>query len=117
MVVQTTPFVPPFIIGTIFLLGPAFAVTLFSGSDMAGAATALVIAIAALVGAQDRWSLSMVLLALRTVPFACAALFAVMYKITHSFAGHWHFLAILLAVGGVAQWRVSALIRSGRLVI
>jgi hypothetical protein len=116
MVVQGAPFVPFFILGLGFLFGPGLAVTFFFNSTPPGAAVVVLTGLAALIRPQASWTLVMVLCALRTVPFIMAAVMAIELRFGLAPRGLL-FLALYIAVGALAQWRLRALRRSGEVEI
>ena len=116
MVVSTVAFVPPFLIGLAFLLGPSFAVALLVG-DAASAVAAALIAIAAFVWPRDNFYLSNVLCALRTVPAIYLLAVLVGMRIAHSGPPSIPLLVAGIVVAGVAHWRIRGLIRDGDLAI
>lgn len=116
MRVQAVPFVPIFVLGTFFLIGPGVVVALFANSDAPGATVLVATAAAALIRPTASWMLFAVLCALRTVPFIAAALVAIAMRI--GLAKHglpW--LMLYLAFGAVAQFRIHMLRRSGQIDI
>jgi len=116
MRVQVVPFVPTFVLGAIFLIGPGFVVTLFTNSDPIGFSIVVATAIAAMIRPTASGLLFAVLCSLRTVPFIIAALVAIAMRI--GLAQHglpW--LVMYLVVGGIAQVRIHMLRRSGEIDI
>lgn len=114
MPVQVVPYVPPFVLGTFFLLAPGYFVTLFTNSDPIGFSIVVMTAIASLVRPAASWILLVVLCSLRTVPFIIAALVAIAMRI--GLAQHglpW--LIMYLVVGAGAQLRIHTLRRAGEI--
>lgn len=109
---QTVPFVPPFLLGIFFLFAPGLVVTLFTNSEPPGVVVVVLTGLAALIRPQAHWSLFLVLCSLRTVPFIAAAMVAVAMRIGLA-TDAWTHLAIFLAFGGVAHWRIHSLRKAG----
>ncbi|MGY2735578.1 hypothetical protein [Sphingomonas sp. UYP23] len=116
MVVSTVAFIPPFIFGLVFLLGPSLLVALLVG-DTASAVAAALIAIAAFVWPRDNFYLSNVLCALRTIPAIYLIAVLVGMKIAHSGPPSIPLFIAGIVVAGCAQWRIRGLVRDGDLAI
>jgi hypothetical protein len=116
MVVSTVPFVPPFLIGLVFLLGPSLIIALLVG-DAVSAAVSAAIAIAAFVWPRDNFYLSNVLCALRTIPVIYLVAVLIGMRIAHSGPPSLPLLVLGVVIAGAAQWRIRGLVRDGTLAI
>lgn len=116
MVASLVPFVPPFVLGLFFVLGPSFAIALLAG-DTAGAAAVALVSVAAFVWPKDNFYLSCVLCALRTAPLIYLAIILVSMRVLHVGPPSYPILVAYVVVAGAAQWRIRGLVRSGGLAI
>ncbi|MBB3348402.1 hypothetical protein [Sphingomonas sp. BK069] len=116
MPVQTVRYVPPFILGTFFLIAPGMVLTLFTNSDALGFTLFLCTASAALVRPAASYLLFAVLCSLRTVPFIVSALIVLAMRL--GLARHaLPYLVAWLVLGGLSHLRIRALRRSGAIDI